>query len=125
MRGVVAAEEIVLPAESKRPDGILDEVVVDVDPAVVHVARQTGKKTVDIGKGLSEPALGQDLRIGLLNPLLEHQDYRIGYLTALLHASTSRTSGLWDRISSGVVPYALPRSGLYRPHRSPPCTVFL
>ena len=32
--GVVAAEEIVLPAESQRPDGILDEVVVDVDPAV-------------------------------------------------------------------------------------------
>ena len=68
-RGVVAAEEIVLPAESKRPDGILDEVVVDVDPAVIHIARQTGKKTVGIGKGLSEPALGQDLRIGLLNPL--------------------------------------------------------
>ena len=38
---------------SKRPDGILDEVVVDVDPAVVHVALQTGKKTVGIGKGLS------------------------------------------------------------------------
>ena len=48
--------QITLPAESKRPDGILDKVVVDVDPAVVHVARQTGKKT----KGLSEPALGQD-----------------------------------------------------------------
>ena len=42
--GVVAAEEIVLPAESQRPDGILDKVVVDVDPAVVHVARQTGKQ---------------------------------------------------------------------------------
>ena len=82
-RGVVAAEEIVLPAESKRPDGILDEVVVDVDPAVVHVARQTGKKTVGIGKGLSEPALGQDLCIGFLDPFLEHQDCRIGYLPAL------------------------------------------
>ena len=81
--GVVAAEEIVLPAESKRPDGILDEVVVDVDPAVIHIARQTGKKTVGIGKGLSEPALEQDLCIGFLEPLLEHPDCGIGYLTAL------------------------------------------
>ena len=81
--GVVAAEEIVLLAESKRPDGILDEVVVDVDPAVVHVARQPGKKTVGIGKGLSKPALGKNLCIGFLDPLLEHPDCGIGYLTAL------------------------------------------
>ena len=40
--------------------------IVDVDPAVIHIARQPGKKTVGIGKGLSEPALGQDLRIGFL-----------------------------------------------------------
>lgn len=33
-RGVVAAEEILLPAECQRPDSILDEVVANVDPAV-------------------------------------------------------------------------------------------
>ena len=85
-RGVVAAEEIVLPAECQRPDSVLDEVVVDVDPAVIHIARQPWKKTVGIGKCLPKPALGQDLRVSLLYPLLEHQDCGIGYLPALFHA---------------------------------------
>lgn len=34
-RGIVAAEDIVLRAECQRPDGILDEVVADVDPAAI------------------------------------------------------------------------------------------
>ena len=39
-RGIVAAEEIVLPSECQQPNGILDEVVADVDPTVIQKPMQ-------------------------------------------------------------------------------------
>lgn len=111
-RGVVAAEEIVLPTECQRPDGILDEVVVDVDPAVIHIARQPGKKTAGIGKGLSKPALGKNLCIGLLDPLLEHQDCGIGYLPALFH-TLFRAQAFIVRIVLHLVQFSYKESALH------------
>ncbi len=54
---VVSAEEMVLAAQGQRPDGILDEVVVYAEPAVGHVAAQTGHQGQRVFDGLAYAAV--------------------------------------------------------------------
>ena len=83
---VIAAEQVVLPAQGQRPDGILDEVVVDVDAPVVHIARQPGQQGVRVFYRASHPAVGKDLEICLLHPCLKELYRRIRCLQALFLA---------------------------------------
>ena len=76
---MVPAEQEVLPAQGKRPDGILHEVVVDAEASVVHIVAQSGKQRQRIADGLPDAAVLRCPPGGLVHPLLELKDHGIRF----------------------------------------------
>ena len=74
------------PAQSQRPDGILNEIVVNIDSTVVHIARQLGQQRVRVFDRVTHLAVGKDLQIYLFYPRLKESYCRIRYLQALFLA---------------------------------------
>lgn len=70
-RCVIATEQIVAPAQSQRSDGILNEIVVNVDSTVVLIARQPGQQGVRVFDRFTHLAVGKDLQICLFHPRLK------------------------------------------------------
>src|SRR5512146_2987607 len=71
---VGAGKEMVFAAERDRPDGALDWVIVDVDPAVIEEATQRRPTGQSIANGLGQGAAGRDARKSLLEPGLHSLD---------------------------------------------------
>lgn len=68
-------------------DGILHKVDVDTEEAVVHIAAQPRQKRKRIADGFPDAAVPGTAGCGLIHPLLELQDDRIGFLlTPLLQS---------------------------------------
>lgn len=57
--GVGTDEEPVFLAQGGGPDGVLDEVVVDFDPAVVEIHGEGGPLPKGVAAGLAQRTLGQ------------------------------------------------------------------
>ena len=85
-RVMIAGEQIVLSAQSQRPDSVLDAVVVDVVPPVEDIAAQARKQRIGIDQGPAHPGLRLELVRDGIHPLLELLDEGIRLpLAALLH----------------------------------------
>lgn len=54
---VATAEEVVLPSECDGPDGVLHEVVVNLDSSVLQIAHHVVPAVVGVGDGFSYQAL--------------------------------------------------------------------
>lgn len=68
----------------KGSDGIFYEVVVDIDPTVIHVSRQSWQQRVCICKGLPNSAFRKYLRIEFHYPFFQLLYNRIGFFLAYL-----------------------------------------
>ncbi len=79
---MISAEQVVLPSKRKRPDGILDQVVVDQEATVVHITAQPWQKREGVLEGFTNAAVFGDLARSLVHPFFELADDRIGFLTA-------------------------------------------
>ena len=102
-RCVIATEQIVAPAESQRSDGILNEIVVNVDAPVVHIARQPGQQGVCVFDRITHLAVGKNLQICLFHPCLKEPYCRIRYLQALFLAlirSMVITNAILDNLTA-------------------------
>ncbi len=43
---VISVEQLISPSKGKRQDGILDEVIANVDPFVINIAEKAGKQVI-------------------------------------------------------------------------------
>src|SRR5688572_7226306 len=65
---VMTTEQMVLPAQSDRPDAVLNGIVVDLYPAIGEEDPQTIPVVGDVAELFPKPGLGRDPRALLLEP---------------------------------------------------------
>ena len=92
---VVAAEEVVLPAQSQRPDGILHAVVVDIVSTVKDIAAQSRKEGVCVNLGPSHSGPGSEAAGNGVYPFLKVLDDGISLILSSFSDRIRLESGLF------------------------------
>ena len=90
---VVPTEQEVLPAQGQWPDGVLHEIVVNAEAAVVHVAAQARQQRKRITDGLPDAAVLRAAGCRFVHPLLELEDNRVGLFLAFLFQRIASNTG--------------------------------
>ena len=111
---VGTGEQVVLAAQGQRADGVLDEIVVDLQATVVEVGGQQRELLFGVVQGFADGAFAQV--VGLLgdDPLEQFSEDRPGFvitahLPGLVHPTRLRGTGAPERRAAGS------NGGLARP----------
>jgi len=91
------AEQPGFSSSGKNPDIAFEKVVVDRHPAVFGVARQVFPLVQGVGYGVTDLAIGQDLRRDVIEPCLESDQDG----DAVLLAETADAAGLSGILCGG------------------------